>query len=92
MRPTTTLDLEDSLKEYPEHLSDDVLWAIVKSNRRLPDAYVQHVKNCRDCREFVWEFSSEARREGFRFPDLLVQSYQSQKPVSRMMVPGTNFS
>ena len=83
MRFVGTLDTKGSVKEWPEHLSDAVLWTIVKSEQCLPDAYVQHVKECRDCRQFVWEFSIEARREGFRFPDLLAQTYQ-QRSVSPM--------
>src|SRR5262249_23374753 len=79
MRLGRTLDAERSAKEQAEHLSDDALWAMVKSKQSLPDAYVQHVKDCRDCREFVREFSIEARDAGFRFPDVLPQSDQSQK-------------
>jgi hypothetical protein len=59
-----------SVKEHVEHLSADVLWATVKNGQSLPEAYVQHTEDCRDCREFVWEFSIEARSAGFVFPDL----------------------
>ena len=78
MRLARTLESEHSVKQQAEHLSDDVLWAIVKGNQSLPDAYVQHAKDCRDCREFVREFSIEARDAGFRFPELLPQLDQSQ--------------
>ena len=71
--------LEGSVTEQAEHLSDDILWAIVKRGRPLPEAYIRHTKDCRDCREFVWEFSLEARSSGFQFPDLLPQSDPSRQ-------------
>ena len=66
--------LEGSVTIQAEHLSDDILWAIVKRGQPLPDAYIRHTKDCRDCREFVSEFSLEARSAGIQFPDLLPQS------------------
>jgi hypothetical protein len=60
-----------SVKERVEHLSADVLWAIIKKKQSLPNVYVQHANDCRDCREFVEQFSAEARAAGFLFPDLL---------------------
>jgi hypothetical protein len=60
-----------SVKERVEHLSADVLWATIKQKQALPNVYVQHANDCRDCREFVQQFSAEARAAGFLFPDLL---------------------
>ena len=62
------------IREQVEHLSADVLWATVKKRQPLADAYVQHTKDCRDCREFVLEFSMEARCAGISLPDLLPQT------------------
>ena len=67
-----------SMKEHVEHLSADVLWATVKEGKPLANAYVQHAKTCRDCREFLWEFSMETRCPGLLFPDLLPQSDRRQ--------------
>lgn len=54
-----------------EHLSTDLLWSFVKSGRPLDDVYVRHANECRDCRDFVKEFSVDARVSGYSFPDLL---------------------
>jgi len=64
---------EGSMQEHAEHLSADVLWATVKTGQPLANAYVQHTKDCRDCREFVWEFLMEARCAGLSLPDFLPQ-------------------
>src|SRR6266481_8312939 len=34
--------------QFPEHLSRDLLWNMVRSGRSLDERYVQHVKDCRD--------------------------------------------
>ena len=73
MRLARTSYPEVSVNEQVEHLSAGILWTIVNRGQPLPEAYVQHAKDCRDCREFVWEFSVEARSAGLRFPDLLPQ-------------------
>ena len=57
--------------QFAEHLSRELLWDIVRSGRSLDERYVQHVSDCRDCREFVAEFSDEARSSGLSFPGLL---------------------
>ena len=57
--------------QYAEHLSQNLLWDIVKTGRSLPEFYIQHANDCRDCRDFVREFSEEARSSGFPFSDLL---------------------
>ena len=44
------------------HVSVSVLWNVVNSG---------HTEQCRDCREFVWDFSREGRSQGLLFPDLL---------------------
>ena len=75
---------EGSMQEHVEHLSEDVLWAVVKKGQPLADAYVQHTKDCRDCREFVWEFSMEVRCAGFSLPDLLPQT---DRTSSYLMTP-----
>ena len=79
MRFARTSDPECSVQNQVEHLSADLLWATIKRQQALPKVYVEHAKACRDCREFVWEFSIEARGAGFRFPDLLPPSDKSQK-------------
>jgi len=61
-----------------EHFSEDLLWKVVKQGRSLEERYLQHAKECRDCREFVSEFSIEARGSGFSFPDLLPHSDERQ--------------
>ena len=60
-----------STEPRAEHLSSDLLWTLVKSSRRLDQTYVQHTNVCRDCCEFVGDFSRDARALGFSFPDLL---------------------
>lgn len=72
-------DIDGSVRERVEHLSADVLWAAVKKGQSLPEDYVEHAKDCRDCREFISEFSLEARQAGFQFPDLVPQWDPSQK-------------
>ena len=67
------------MQGHVEHLSADVLWATVKKGQPLADAYVQHTKDCRDCREFVLEFSMEARCAGFNLPTLLPQADRPQR-------------
>jgi hypothetical protein len=67
-----------SIQEHTEHLSADVLWATVKKRQPLAKAYVEHTKDCRDCREFVWEFLMEARGAGLSLPDLLPQTDRPQ--------------
>jgi hypothetical protein len=66
-------DTETIVHEQEEHLSAEVLWAAVKKRQPLSNAHLEHAKDCRDCREFLWEFSREARTGGFQFPDLLPQ-------------------
>ena len=78
MRWARIPDAGGSMQEHVEHLSSDVLWATVKKGQSLANAYVQHTKDCRDCREFVWEFSMEARCAGFSLPDLLPQPDRPQ--------------
>jgi hypothetical protein len=65
-----TPDPTDVTSVLSEHVSADLLWAIVKKRQPLGDAYIQHARECRDCREFMFEFSAEARCLGFSFPDL----------------------
>src|SRR5437870_3557058 len=65
---------------FAEHLSSDLLWDIVRSGRSLDESYVKHVSDCRDCREFVAEFSDEARSSGLSFPGLLPST--DEKSVS----------
>ena len=74
MRLARFADAGRSMQENMEHLSAEVLWATVKKRQPLAHTYVEHTKDCRDCREFVREFSTEARCAGFLFPDLLTQS------------------
>jgi hypothetical protein len=59
------------MAQFAEHLSPDLLWDFVKSGRSLDESRVKHVNDCRDCREFVTEFSAEARSSGLSFPDLM---------------------
>jgi hypothetical protein len=59
------------MPQRAEHLSLDLLWQIVRSGRSLDEPYVVHLNSCRDCREFVAEFSHEARSSGLSVPDLL---------------------
>lgn len=63
---------------FSEHLSEDLLWTVVKQGRSLDERYLQHAKECRDCREFVLEFSIEARASGLSFPDLLPHSGEGE--------------
>jgi hypothetical protein len=67
-------DTESFVQEHEEHFSGDVLWAAIKKRQPLSHAYVQHAKDCRDCREFLCEFAMEARCAGYQFPDLLPES------------------
>jgi hypothetical protein len=53
------------------HVSASLLWNVVKSGRSLDRIYVKQTEQCRDCREFVWDFSREARSQGFSSADLL---------------------
>jgi hypothetical protein len=78
MRLARIPDARGPKKEHLEHLSADLLWATVKRGQPLANTYVQHAKECRDCREFVGEFSREARRAGFSFPDLLPEPDRPQ--------------
>jgi hypothetical protein len=71
----------ESARKAPEHLSRDLLWNFVRSGRSLDESYVQHVNTCRDCREFVTEFSEEARTSGLSFPSLLPST--DEKRISR---------
>lgn len=48
------------VEQQQEHLSTDLLWDVVKSGRPLDDVYLRHVSVCRDCRQFIAEFSDEA--------------------------------
>jgi hypothetical protein len=76
--PRTTVGVLDSGAEKdrksenkPHHISSDELWDAVKAGRALDESHVQHTKSCRDCREFVLDFSREARGTGLSFQDLL---------------------
>ena len=77
MRVARNPDVGVSMQEHGDHLSADVLWATVKKGQPLAKAYVQHIKDCRDCREFVSEFSTEARSAGF-LHDLIPQTDRPQ--------------
>ena len=74
MRLARMSDTESFVKGPEEHFSGDVLWAAVKKKQPLSHDYVEHAKDCRDCREFLLEFSAEARCAGFQFPDLFPES------------------
>ena len=78
MRIARIPDAGGSVQQYIEHLSADVLWATVETGQPLANTYVEHTKDCRDCREFVCEFLTEARCAGFSFPDLLLQTDRPQ--------------
>jgi hypothetical protein len=77
MRMGRIPDAGVAVLEDLEHLSAEVLWTTVKKGRPLADSYVQHTRECRDCREFVEEFSTEARGAGYSFPELLPQTARS---------------
>lgn len=57
--------------EGEPHFSPELLWSAVESGVSLNDAHIQHALHCRDCRQFVEEFSMEAREGGLSVPDLL---------------------
>ncbi len=69
----------DTASMFSEHLSEDLLWAVIKKGQSLDETYIRHAAECRDCREFVWEFSNEARCSGFSFPDLLPHSGEHER-------------
>ena len=43
------------------HVSASLLWNVVNSGRSLDRIYVKHTQQCRDCREFVSDFSRTCR-------------------------------
>jgi hypothetical protein len=51
-----------AVNEYAEHLSTALLCELVQSGRSLDELYLQHVKVCRDCHEFVVEFCAGEKR------------------------------
>jgi hypothetical protein len=55
------------------HFSADLLWAAIKQGLPLDADQTEHAGCCRDCRDFVEQFSAEARQAGFSFPELLPQ-------------------
>lgn len=57
--------------ESEHHFSPELLWSAVESGAPLDDVHIQHALHCRDCREFVEAFSSEAREGGLTVPELL---------------------
>jgi len=48
-----------------EHLSEDSLWSVIRKQQPLDQRYRDHIRNCRDCREFVKELAGEAEGQGF---------------------------
>ena len=66
-----TAVLPEVTSNCSEHLSADLLWAAVKKGQSLDDRFLEHARECRDCRQFVSEFSNGARASGFSFPELL---------------------
>ena len=49
-------------REYPEHLSQDLLKEFARIGRSLEEVYGEHVKQCRDCHDFFMEFCSGEKR------------------------------
>ena len=60
-----------SAQNSTEHLTTALLLKLIRTRASLNEAQLQHVDECRDCRDFVAEFSLEARASGASFPDLL---------------------
>jgi hypothetical protein len=63
-------------EERPEqqHFSLDLLRDLVKRGASLDVNQKQHVRQCRDCRDFVELFLAEARQAGKSVPDLVHDS------------------
>jgi hypothetical protein len=59
---------------HETHLSLDLLRDLVKRGAPLDAHQKQHARQCRDCRDFVEDFSAEARHAGKSIPDLLQKS------------------
>jgi hypothetical protein len=59
------------------HFSLDLLRDLVKRGKPLNARQKAHAGQCRDCRDFVEDFSAEARHAGKSVPDLLPKSMQA---------------
>jgi hypothetical protein len=59
------------------HFSLDLLRDLVKRGKPLNARQKQHAVLCRDCRDFVEDFSAEARHAGKLIPELLPKSTQA---------------
>jgi hypothetical protein len=59
------------------HLSLDLLRDLVKRGKPLDAQQKRHAGQCRDCRDFVEDFSAEARHAGKSIPDVLQKSMQA---------------
>ena len=49
-----------------EHVSPELLRAMVKSGSSLNEVYIRHLKECRDCRDFVAEFCPGELKESMQ--------------------------
>jgi hypothetical protein len=52
-------------EQVATHVLEDALWSIIRKRRPLDERYRDHIRECRDCREFVREVASEAEGQGF---------------------------
>lgn len=49
-----------------EHLSFELLHAMLKSGSSLNEVYIRHLKECRDCRDLVAEFCPGELKESLK--------------------------
>jgi hypothetical protein len=48
-----------------EHVLEDALWSLVRKRQPLDKRHRDHIRDCRDCREFIEEVIREAEGQGF---------------------------
>jgi hypothetical protein len=52
-----------------EHVLEDGLWSVIRKRQPLGERYRKHIRDCRDCREFVQEVACVAEGQGFTFDE-----------------------
>ena len=68
-----------------EHVFEDALWAAIRKRQPLDGRYRDHIRNCRDCSDFVKEVACEAAGQGFAL-DESFQVGSESVPAPRLPV------
>ena len=57
-------------QEVADHLSEELLWTLIKGNQPLTSKSIEHTRDCRDCRDLLAEICQDAVAKGHSISSL----------------------